>query len=137
MLNGTRDSALSWGHEFVGTEHLCFAILDAADGVPAEIFRCLGIAPESIRQALARRLGRGTAPSDQDPQPTPKLRKVLKRAIEDSKNRDQSYIGGENLLLSLLQEAESPATQALNELNVHYDNVASELKRIRTGTAPN
>jgi ATP-dependent Clp protease ATP-binding subunit ClpC len=46
-------AAASFGHEYVGTEHLLVGLVDEKAGVAAQILSMHGLSPDSVRAALA------------------------------------------------------------------------------------
>ena len=74
---------------------------------------------------------------------TDKARKVLVLAQDEARSLHQPYVGTEHLLLGLIQEHEGLAAQALERLEVSYDDVVSNIRQIiaidsikRTGNDP-
>ncbi len=61
---------------------------------------------------------------------TDKARRVLVLAQEEARNLEQPYVGTEHLLLGLIREGEGIAAQALQRLNVTYDEVISQVREI-------
>ncbi len=45
-------AAIDLGHQYLGCEHLVLALAEQADGAAGELFRGLGVKPESIRRAI-------------------------------------------------------------------------------------
>ncbi|MDR3136175.1 MAG: ATP-dependent Clp protease ATP-binding subunit [Coriobacteriales bacterium] len=66
---------------------------------------------------------------------TDKARAVLAQAQEEARALGQNNVGTEHLLLGLLREKEGLAAQALNTLNVSYDETLAQVKSIVTATA--
>ena len=61
---------------------------------------------------------------------TDKARKVLVLAQDEARSLHQPYVGTEHLLLGLIQEHEGLAAQALERLEVSYDDVVSNIRQI-------
>ena len=61
---------------------------------------------------------------------TDKARKVLVLAQDEARALHQPYVGTEHLLLGLIQEREGLAAQALERLEVGYDDVVSNIRQI-------
>ncbi|MBE6471101.1 MAG: ATP-dependent Clp protease ATP-binding subunit [Coriobacteriaceae bacterium] len=61
---------------------------------------------------------------------TDKARKVLVLAQDEARNLHQPYVGTEHLLLALIKEKDGLAAQALESLNVHYDDVIANVRQI-------
>ncbi len=67
---------------------------------------------------------------------TDKARRVLVLAQEEARNLEQPYVGTEHLLLGLIREGEGIAAQALQRLNVTYDEVISQVREITDQESP-
>lgn len=59
---------------------------------------------------------------------TDKARKVLVIAQDEARNLHQPYVGTEHILLALIKEGDGLAAQALERLNVNYDDVIKTIK---------
>ena len=60
---------------------------------------------------------------------TDKARKVLVLAQDEARSLHQPYVGTEHLLLGLIKEKEGLAAQALDRLEVRYDDVVSAIRQ--------
>ena len=58
---------------------------------------------------------------------TPRTKKVIEYALEESKNLYHNYVGSEHLLLGLLREQEGVAAQVLMNLGVQLEDVREEI----------
>ncbi|WP_283169764.1 ATP-dependent Clp protease ATP-binding subunit [Curtanaerobium respiraculi] len=63
---------------------------------------------------------------------TDKARKVLVIAQDEARNLHQPYVGTEHILLALIKEKDGLAAQALNRLNVKYDDVVAGIREVAT-----
>ena len=61
---------------------------------------------------------------------TDKARKVLVLAQDEARALHQPYVGTEHILLGLIQEKDGLAAQALDRLNVTYDAVVQEIRKV-------
>ncbi len=61
---------------------------------------------------------------------TDKARKVLVLAQDEARGLHQPYVGTEHLLLGLIQEREGLAAQALERLEIKYDDVVGAIRQI-------
>ena len=60
---------------------------------------------------------------------TDKARKVLVLAQEEARKLNQPYVGTEHILLGLIQEKDGLAAQALERLNVKYDDTMQAIRQ--------
>ncbi len=63
---------------------------------------------------------------------TDKARKVLVLAQDEARALHQPYVGTEHVLLGLIQEKEGLAAQALDRLNITYDDVVQTIRQVVT-----
>ena len=61
---------------------------------------------------------------------TDKARKVLVLAQDEARTLHQPYVGTEHLLLALIKEKDGLAAQALEALNVQYDDVLANVRDV-------
>ncbi len=119
-------NALDCGHGYVGTEHLLLAIGELGEGVGAKALGILGLDGEKIRREFEARIGKGSAePSTISP--TPRLKKVVKLAIKESKRRKATYVGAEHLLVGLYSVEEEPSATILRELGVTEESLQNAI----------
>jgi hypothetical protein len=89
-------------HDYIGTEHLLLGLARLDRGPAAEILARHGLTVEAIRTRVVEIVGRGEeATSGQIPF-TPRAKRTLERASNESVERDQA-VGPEHLLLGVLQ----------------------------------
>jgi ATP-dependent Clp protease ATP-binding subunit ClpC len=64
---------------------------------------------------------------------TPRAKKVLEAAAQETRNTSHKYIGTEHLLLALLSDKESSSANALAAVSVDYEKAKAEIERILKG----
>jgi ATP-dependent Clp protease ATP-binding subunit ClpC len=55
QLTNAAECARTFGHEFIGTEHLALSLLAETNGDAARLIEGLGVDPKSLREVLAAR----------------------------------------------------------------------------------
>jgi len=63
---------------------------------------------------------------------TDKARKVLVLAQDEARSLHQTYVGTEHILLGLIKEKDGLAAQALERLDVKYDDVVQAIRQVVT-----
>ena len=67
MMSSAVELAQTWGHDYLGTEHLLLALIDDPDGVAGGVITRLGYAP-AIRDEVTRIMeSDGYNPADSRP----------------------------------------------------------------------
>lgn len=128
------NAAISMHHEYIGTEHILFA-LSQQDGIAADVLLyCTGNA-QSVREAFERVVQRGPEMVVMSRLPqTPRAKNVVQYAMEEARKLNHNYVGTEHLLLGLLRDAEADgegtvAAKILKELDLPPEGVRSEVLR--------
>ena len=88
----------------------------------------LGVTRKQIRDALSELIADG--PNAEEPgyfPQTPRVKHVMKLAVEEARQLKSPDIGTEHLLLALLGEPEGVAMKALESLGVQADNVRDKV----------
>jgi len=123
--------AQRFNHEQVGTEHILLGLIRIGDGVADRTLISMGIDPRKVRLEVERLIQRepdivsmGTLPK------TPRAKKVLEYAMEESMNLNHGYVGTEHLLLGLFREVEGVAGCVLTNLGLNIDAVRVEVLKI-------
>ena len=126
-LRRSHEAARELGHSYVGSEHLLLALLEESAGVTCQVLERLGVTREAARERVARGVGvgiPGTAPAQGL---TPRLRRIIAWAVEESLRGGCGSVGTEHLLLGVLREEESMAMRVLRESGVDPKRLQSAL----------
>ena len=115
--------------EYVGTEHLLLAIQREGTGVGSAILEKHGVTTEKLRSVIDR-IGKkqleetwvfGRLPG------TPHYRNVMSLAIDQCQKLQGTEICTEHLLLGLLAEEGSVASDTLKELGLDHDTLRADV----------
>src|SRR5918995_946770 len=123
----------------LGTEHLLLGLLAQQEGVVHRVFGELGLdmglARTKTNDAVQRNeLSRGNAVSEQI-YLTPRAKRVLELAVEESGKLKDAYVGDQHLLLGLIREDEGSASMVLREIGLTEETVRRALGKLR-GSEP-
>jgi len=128
VIRYSREEALRLGHDYIGTEHLLLGLIREGEGVAINILRKLGCDIQKLKKAvedIVKHSG-GTLTIGNIPL-TKQAEKVLRLTQNEAKLYKSDLIGTEHLLLSLLREEDTVATQIMRQFNIDYDSVKIEL----------
>ena len=119
-----QEEAKRLNHDYVGTEHILLG-LTALDGtVSNKILSSLGVTFRKVRLEIEKMVGVGDAIMLMGEIPfTPRAKKVLEYAVEESQSLGMEHIGTEHILLGLVREEEGLAGTILQNLGVTLDAV--------------
>lgn len=131
VLTLARKEAKRLNHGHIGSEHLLLGLLKLGQGVAVNVLEHLGVNLDSVRTEIENNIESDSSTnalkSTSELPYTPKVRKILSLAGKEAKNLNHSYIGTEHILLGMLKDADSIATQILKSLDVDIDEVREEI----------
>jgi ATP-dependent Clp protease ATP-binding subunit ClpC len=83
-----------------------------------------------VRTAVEFIIGRGDLPTGGEVGLTPRAKRVIELAIDESRKLGHHYIGTEHLLLGLADEGEGIAIGVLQSVGVDADRIRAEVLRV-------
>lgn len=129
--------ALRFQHEYIGTEHILLGLVK--DNLGAAVLEELNVDPQRIRLDVEKVIQAGPEPvriaSGLLPQ-TPRAKKVIEYAIDESRMLRDTYIGTEHLLLGLIREGEGVAGITLAQHMVTTESTRAALAQLRSSQMP-
>ncbi|MBU0534088.1 MAG: ATP-dependent Clp protease ATP-binding subunit [Candidatus Omnitrophica bacterium] len=134
VLALAKEEARRLGHDFVGTEHIVLGILREGSGVACAVLQRMNLQSDLIKEATEEITGKGpNVLNFGEISFTPKARRVLELAMEESRNLGHSYVGTEHLLLGILREKEGIGAQILGDLGISIEKTREEIVQIQGG----
>ncbi len=120
------------GHQVVGTEHVLLGLIQEGEGIAAQALIGMGLDLAKIRSQVEEIAGVGQ-PFTGTVEFTPRVKRVLELANEETHRQDVNYIGTEHLLLGLIMEGEGIAARILSNLNVSPEKVWKQVVKLLGG----
>ena len=127
-------------HSQLDTEHILLALLEQPEGVIPQILEKLDADADEIRNRLddVLKAGPRTQASGSSSHPmqvyiTPRVKRVLDRAAEESEKLDDEYVSTEHIFLAIVSERDGPAARILNDHGVTRGKILDVLPDIRGG----
>jgi hypothetical protein len=130
VLTLAQDEAQRFNHDYIGTEHLLLGLARVEEGVAARVLENMNVELAKVRTAVEFIVGRGSQPVVGEVGLTPRGKRVIELAIDESRGLGHNYIGTEHLLLGLVREGEGIAAGVLESLGVNADRVRHEVIRV-------
>ncbi len=127
VLTLGREEARRLNHNYLGTEHLLLGLLAEGEGIAAKVLNSWGIDLGYVRAKVEELIGRGGGIYLPEMTLTPRAKRALELAYEESKLMGQNYIGTEHILLGLIREGEGVAAKILESLGITLDKARSEV----------
>jgi len=123
--------ALRLNHEHLGTEHVLLGLVKEGSGVGVNTLKNLNVDLRKVRLEVEKLIKSGPDMVTMRILPqTPRAKKVIEYAIEESRNFNHNYVGTEHILLGLLREREGVAVQVLLNFGLKLDDVRDEVLKL-------
>lgn len=120
--------AQRFNHEYIATEHILLGLIKEGSGLAAVVLKSLGVRFDKVRFEVEKIIPIGPHRVTIKKLPiTPRAKKVIDYAIEESENLHHNYVGTEHLLLGLLREEEGVAVQVLLNLGLKLEDIRREI----------
>lgn len=129
-LNISKDMALEFGHNYIGTELILLGLVKEGTGVAAKVLQEQGITEEKIKTAIANIIGIGTPSNGGNPDFTPRSKRVLENAMMEARQMGMKYIGTEHILLGLVRENDSVAVRILVDCGIDQRTFFEDFARL-------
>ena len=130
VLTLAQDEAQRFNHNYIGTEHFLLGLVREEEGVAATVLRNMNIELAKVRTAVEFIIGHGNQAVVGEVGLTPRAKRVIELAIDESRGLGHNYIGTEHLLLGLVREGEGIGAGVLVSLGVDPDRVRHEVIRV-------
>ena len=130
VLTYAQEESQRFNHNYIGTEHLLIGLIREGEGVAAVALRNMDVELSKVRTAVEFIIGHGDAPVSGEVGLTPRGKRTIELAIEESRNLGHNYIGTEHLLLGLVRVGDGIAAGVLESLGVSLDRTRAEVIRV-------
>ena len=131
VLSYSKEEAVRLGNNQIGTEHLFLGILREGEGLAVDILLTLGTDLVDLKKTIEGSIRNNMADNISETENIPLLKqaeKVLKLVYLEAKSLKQTTIDTGHLLLAILKDEDSIVTRSLNELDIDYQSVKTELE---------
>src|SRR5436190_8535685 len=116
--------AQRFNHEYIGTEHILLGLVKEGSGVAANVLKNLDIDLRKVRLEVEKIIQAGPDMVTMGKLPqTPRAKKVIEYAIEESRNLNHNYVGTEHLLLGLVREDQGLASVILTNFGLRLEKL--------------
>ena len=132
-----KEEARRFNHDYIGTEHILLGLIREGEGVAAAVLEKMGLDLKTIRLEVEKVVQPGPTTQILGDIPfTPRAKKALELAAEEARSLGHNYIGTEHILLGLIREGESVASQVLLNLGLDLDRVRNEVLNVLGAVTP-
>jgi ATP-dependent Clp protease ATP-binding subunit ClpC len=123
VLDLAKEEALSFDHNYIGTEHLLLGLLREDQGSAAQYLTSQGVELEKVREAVLHHIGRGDKPASGEIEYTPRTRRALALAVDGAHSLGHDRIGTEHILLGLAREGQGVAAGVLERMGIDLEEL--------------
>jgi len=120
------ESAKSFGHKIVGTEHLLLGLLKEKDGIAAKVLNKLGVTEDILEKKIIEIEGKNDSITT-DVTLSPRSKQILELSGAFANKLKTNYIGTEHILLALAQEGEGLGMRILASINIDSRDIAESI----------
>ena len=122
--------ASQFGHDYVGTEHLLYAILVNEKLSVTEVLNENGISAKDVYSKIDEILGIADSGCNVIGY-TPRFKRIIEISFMEAKRCGKNYISPEHIIMAILRDGESTAFRIINELDGEPQKIYDEiLKRL-------
>jgi len=119
VIDASQNTAIEYGHAYVGTEHLLIGLLKVKDSVACKALEEQGVKIDDIKNKIDELVGINKKTKNLPQNFTPRVKRVLEVSLQEALKMGTGYVGTEHLLLALLHEQESLAVKILMHLKIN------------------
>jgi len=130
VLMVAREEAVRFSHNYIGTEHILLGLVREQDGVAAKVLANLGVELNKVRSGTEFIIGRGDRQVLYEIGLTPRAKKVIELAVDETRRMHHTWIGTQHILLGLIRENEGIAAGILESLGVNLERARAETTRV-------
>ncbi|NUU99315.1 Clp protease ClpX [Marinitoga sp. 1154] len=124
-----QNEARFMGHPYVGTEHLLLGLLKVSGKYLTQIFSYYNLTYGKIKSEITNIVGVNASHNivGSSPQPTPRAKRIIELAYDESEILGTSQIDAEHLLLGICREGEGIAAHVLRRLGINLVEMRKKL----------
>lgn len=125
-LSGAQKAARSFGHSFVGSEHLLMGIIKCGDKT-AQKLMAFGVTADAASPYIDTVVGGGRNIFTDSFGNTPSVKRILELSLYEAKSMGKELIDTEHILLSIMRERDSLGARIIDTLCRDRDSLRAAL----------
>ena len=125
-----QEEAINLNHDYIGTEHILIGLIKEEEGVASQVLKQLGLNADKAIEEIEQLVGKGEYQQVGEIAFTPRAKKILELASQESSQLKNNYIDTEHILLGLMKEGSGVAVRILSDLGINLDSVYSEIMKV-------
>lgn len=124
------DIAANLGHNYIGTEHLLYGLVEENTGIASKVLQNQGMTSDKILEEIDNLIGKAEESIDEPIGFTPRTKRVIENAFLEAKKLDCEYIGTEHLLIGIMVEGDSVAVRIMMDLGINPQKLYNEIVKV-------
>lgn len=127
VLKNAKKEAVKLENNYVGTEHVVIAIIDADRGLAVDVLKKTSIPLDKIKEAITKKLSEKKKQGDGIDAFNKELEQALIRAKSISEDFKHTYVGTEHVLIAVLEAANTEIFLILKSIGIDPEGVKNQL----------
>lgn len=128
VLEAAKEEALSFNHDYIGTEHLLIGITNRPS-LATEILEDIGISTKTLPDKIRTKMNKDQAKEITELTLTPRAKRAFEVAFEVARSQGAQYISPEHILIGIVAEKEGIAARVLREEGATLDKIERDLQK--------
>ncbi len=129
-MESANEIAIELGHDYIGTEHLLYGLVDEQEGVAGKVLENQNVTKEEVLEEIEELIGKATTETSKTIGFTPRTKRVIENAFREARKVGSDYIGTEHILIGIMREADSVAVRILLDLGVNPQKLYNEIYKV-------
>ena len=126
-----QDLAMELGHDYIGTEHILYGLVEENTGIASKVLEDQNITSEKIRQEIEEIVGVNEPITNPELLGfTPRSKRIIENAFMEARRIGSEYIGTEHILIGILKEGDSIAARVILDLDANPQKIYDDLIKI-------
>mgnify|MGYP001452893634 FL=1 len=134
VLRYAQESAKSFRHDYVGTEHILLGLVLHTDSMAGQFLAQQGLTSEHVTRAIESAVGIGEKATSAL-RLTPRTKRTMELAVRTANQLGQQYISTEHMLAGVLQEQGCMARRILEQMDVNPDELLQKIVQLMNNGA--
>ncbi len=129
-LNLSIESAMNFGHNYIGSEHIVLGLLKEKSSVASKVLEKLGMTDKIFSEIIEEKIGSGVKTKLSPNEFTPRTKSILQVSRVIATRFKHGYIGTEHLLFAIIQDTDSYGVKFLEHSGISHHKIAYELSNV-------
>ncbi len=130
VMESANKIAIELGHDYIGTEHILYGLVDEPEGVAGKVLENQDITKEDVLEEIEELIGKANAENSKTVGFTPRTKRVIENAFREAKKLGSDYIGTEHILIGIMRESDSVAVRILLDLGCNPQKLYNEISKV-------